>query len=396
MLKTLPPRPDLDWLRKTAKQLLAELRRRDPSAKLADAQLELARDHGFTSWRALKAHCESMRSIAPAGEREVEESIIAQLLRDARGGNLVAVRATLAARPDLVNALGKHPHWGGRPQPLHMAVEGKHRAVFDLLVAAGADVNGDNTGYGDWTPLMLAIYNDQPFMRDELRRRGARVGIIEALMLGDDALVEQLLSPGRAALPEKVPGGASLLTFARTTRAIDRLLDLGVPIDTVDQYHYTPKEALSALGVRGGELLRHLARRGAPVRPREFARLGDLETVSALVAQDPAIARDDQLFMAAIDSGNRTLVEWLLGRGANPNARSTYGSQAMALHGAAWSGDLQIVKLLLAAGADPHGLDVEHQNTPSGYARVSARITGNAQCIGVAEYLEKLAGEPPG
>ena len=54
MSKTLPSRPNLDWLRKTAKQALAELRPHDPSAKLADAQRKVARDYGFTSWRALK------------------------------------------------------------------------------------------------------------------------------------------------------------------------------------------------------------------------------------------------------------------------------------------------------------------------------------------------------
>ena len=41
MTKTLPSRPDLEWLRKSAKERLAEMRRRDPSAKLHQAQLEL-------------------------------------------------------------------------------------------------------------------------------------------------------------------------------------------------------------------------------------------------------------------------------------------------------------------------------------------------------------------
>ena len=31
-------------------------------------------------------------------------------------------------------------------------------------------------------------------------------------------------------------------------------------------------------------------------------------------------------------------------------------------------------------------------NTPAGYARVSARITGAAHCVAVAEYLEALEG----
>src|SRR5215471_6338397 len=51
----LPEHPSLEYLRKIAKDRLKELRRRDSQAKLAAAQLAVAREYGFTSWRALKA-----------------------------------------------------------------------------------------------------------------------------------------------------------------------------------------------------------------------------------------------------------------------------------------------------------------------------------------------------
>ncbi|HKV09970.1 MAG TPA: hypothetical protein VJ725_17655, partial [Thermoanaerobaculia bacterium] len=56
----LPDSPNLDWLRKQAKRRLQELRQASPGARLADAQLEVARQHGFSSWRALKAHIDSL------------------------------------------------------------------------------------------------------------------------------------------------------------------------------------------------------------------------------------------------------------------------------------------------------------------------------------------------
>jgi uncharacterized protein (TIGR03435 family) len=56
----LPEHPDLDWLRKQAKRLLKELRETNPSARLADAQFDLARRYGFSSWRALKAHIDAL------------------------------------------------------------------------------------------------------------------------------------------------------------------------------------------------------------------------------------------------------------------------------------------------------------------------------------------------
>ena len=66
----------------------------------------------------------------------------------------------------MVNAVGPHPFWGGRPQPLHVAIETKRRDMFDLLLGAGADVNGTNDEYDHWSPLMLA--------RDAGARRHAR------------------------------------------------------------------------------------------------------------------------------------------------------------------------------------------------------------------------------
>jgi hypothetical protein len=67
--------------------------------------------------------------------------VIDGLLWDVGAGRLEAVRARLEAEPALVNATGPHPFWGG------------HR--------------------------------DRPDMSEALLRRGARVGLAEALMLVD-------------------------------------------------------------------------------------------------------------------------------------------------------------------------------------------------------------------
>jgi uncharacterized glyoxalase superfamily protein PhnB len=58
----LPEHPSLDHLKKLAKNRLQELRRNDPEAKLTTAQLEVAREYGFTSWRALKAQLDDRRA----------------------------------------------------------------------------------------------------------------------------------------------------------------------------------------------------------------------------------------------------------------------------------------------------------------------------------------------
>ena len=67
----LPDRPSLEYLKKLAKDRLPELRRTDPRARLADAQLAVAREHGFTSWRTLRAELDRRR--APAAPDRVTE-----------------------------------------------------------------------------------------------------------------------------------------------------------------------------------------------------------------------------------------------------------------------------------------------------------------------------------
>jgi uncharacterized protein YbbK (DUF523 family) len=56
----IPARPSLQWLRKTAKDRLGALRAHEPAAKLHDAQLLIARDFGFPSWRAMKERVDAL------------------------------------------------------------------------------------------------------------------------------------------------------------------------------------------------------------------------------------------------------------------------------------------------------------------------------------------------
>lgn len=124
MTEALPSRPDIDWLKKTAKQRLSELRKDDPALKLHHAQLDIARRHGFSSWRALKAHVESL-------------SLDGQIIAAAMKGNA----------PDLMRLLGEHPAKigiiGGQWQKplLHLAAEHGHLACVEVLLTHGFDVN---------------------------------------------------------------------------------------------------------------------------------------------------------------------------------------------------------------------------------------------------------------
>ncbi len=386
MALPLPPRPSLEWLRKTAKDRLQALRVGRPGATLAQAQLDLARQYGFASWRALKAHVDGLAT-ARVG---AGDGAVARFLERVGTGDLGAVRDALIADPDIVHAIGPHPFWGGRPQALHVAVESRHREIFDLLLEAGADPSGRNGEYDHWSPLALAIDRGEPGMQRALLTAGADVGLMEALLLGDDAAVARLLPGDRPALPAVRPNGGSWLALARTVTAIGRLLELGADPHLPDRWGATPVEALSRLGTAGRPLVACLRSHGIAAAPQEYARLGDQTALAELVSRDPSVARSDAVLMGAVDFGHHELAEWLLGRGADANARSAQGSRGTALHSAAWEGDLRMARILVAHGGDARARDAEHHNTPAGWARVSTQITGNPRCLDVARYLDSL------
>jgi hypothetical protein len=75
MSRHLPPRPNLEFVRKQAKELLPSLQQQHVSAKLADAQHAIAREYGFTNWASLKAHIDALIRTSPfAGTWSLDQS----------------------------------------------------------------------------------------------------------------------------------------------------------------------------------------------------------------------------------------------------------------------------------------------------------------------------------
>jgi ankyrin repeat protein len=73
--KTLPAQPNLEHLKNEAKQRLKALRAQEPRAQLTEVQLAVAREYGFMSWRALKAHVDEItrtRVFAAARAGDIE------------------------------------------------------------------------------------------------------------------------------------------------------------------------------------------------------------------------------------------------------------------------------------------------------------------------------------
>ena len=211
MIEPLPPRPDIVWLKKAAKQRLAEMQAHDAGARLHHAQLEVARLYGFASWRALKAQVDvlSLDGQIVAAVTEGRARDLARLLEAhpakiaVQGGQWRRPLLHLAAAGghldcvDLLLGLGvdvNRRDQADRASALHWAAQGGHLAVVRRLVEAGADVEGagDEHGLGviGWAACFQQVHHD---IADYLMARGAEPDIFVAIALGRSDLLRTLL-----------------------------------------------------------------------------------------------------------------------------------------------------------------------------------------------------------
>lgn len=144
----LPTHPNLEHLKNEAKQRMKIMRSEHPAARLADAQLFVARSYGFASWRKLKAYVDALLD---SGQ---------QLTQAVRAGDIKTVSAILDRHPELVNAstdidqrvLMPVDYTGAPSKPrelltlrlLHLAIVENQPDVLRQLIANGADVNARN------------------------------------------------------------------------------------------------------------------------------------------------------------------------------------------------------------------------------------------------------------
>lgn len=268
---TLPPRASLEFLRKLAKDRLADLRKANPRTQLAAALLAVAQEHGFSSWRALKAEIDSRH--ATSASRFFE----AIAKRDAD-----TVRALLREEPSLIRA--RHSR--------HDA-SALHHACCDLdttrvLLDAGADPNdtADDAhigviGWATMTPPNGEIARDVVAL---LLARGARHHIFSAIATGDLDVIRGLIEQHPEALDQRLSSryhGQTPLHYAiaRTRPDIlELLIDMGADLDAPDGNAQTALEfaLLRSDGVAAERL------RAAGARPPRKAAEDDRPAASEL------------------------------------------------------------------------------------------------------------------
>jgi ankyrin repeat protein/uncharacterized glyoxalase superfamily protein PhnB len=269
----LPERASLEYLKKLAKERLQALRRSDPAATLALALLAVAKDHGFSSWRSLKAEIERREAVDLSGFFDA-----------CSHGDVDRVREMLGRRRGLARAADPRAHhdaWTG----LHAAAKAGQVAVVRELLEHGADPNareaGDNTyalhwavargqidvprllldrggdvhGLGDvheldvigWATVFRAPDTD-PATVDPSRRelaaflveRGAVHHIFSAIALGDLALIREVAEQNPHALDRRLSRFEQRQTplhFAINRKRYDilrLLIELGADLEAED------------------------------------------------------------------------------------------------------------------------------------------------------------------
>jgi ankyrin repeat protein len=398
--RRLPEKPNLNQLRKQAKDLLSDFREAKPAAvaevnhfennpdptrfALSDAQRILARTYGFTSWPKLKAF--------------VDGANAARFLEAVRNSDLALVRSLMASRPELVN-MGTDSL--GEQRAIHLAVINRDAPMTRFLMEAGADARQGVYPFRDATSalalarerefqdIVAIIEQEETHRREELSCANATVTpeqdqISAAIARGDRNAALKLLEADPSQIQACDRNGrtplhiaaqacdATLVAWLLDRRANPRKLDPNdlVPIDLAtlagDFENFPPVADL---------LLRH----GSELTIRAAVALGDEPRVRELLAADRSALKQIDVFRGglvtlAVRHNQLDTVRLLLDLGADANERTLLTdneepaeSWGMPLWHAAFANDYEAAKLLLDRGADPNA-NVYASGWPLGHA----------------------------
>ncbi len=290
-------------------------------------------------------------------------------------GTAAEIRRSLDADPALVNVVTDNPYWGGRVQPLHLAVTWNRPAMVDLLLERGADPSGDNEGYGGWSPLTIAATKGHSEIVERLVSAGAAVGPFEAAALGRVVELRDALAADPSLARRRMADDTSLLHLAADGATAGLLLDAGADPLAVDDYGGTPLSAALGRAARGGDaaVVRLLLEAGAPAGATTFAALGDLRALTAALKEDPGALQAQgpggvTPLHAAAAHGRVEAVRLLLARGADPNAQTDDGITPLHLCSGAPRHAVEISRALVEAGARSDVRDEVHDATPASWA----------------------------
>jgi len=377
----LPDRPSLEFLKKLAKDRLPEMRRADPAARLADAHLAVAREHGFTSWRALRTELD--RRLAAA-----EPDPVVQLFAAIRRGDAEIVDGLLAAHPAFANARDEEGS-----TPLSAAVDSHRAALIPLLLRRGGDPHLVYA-HSAHTPLSWAVVIEAYDCARALMEAGVEPDLFCAAGLGEVDRVRAFFAPEGRLRPRASITGSSRYASDGTRLPCPPETDREVVSDALYMacragHEGTVRELLT----RGPDLAFRAFAGGTALHWAYFA--GAPRVVALLLAagadptlRDPVLGCTPEAFGICVPAswGWVSKVRQRLAQDATlVRAESPRGGP---LHEAAHAGSLAAVQALVEAGADPGRRNAE------GKTALDLARAEQAGCAAVAEWLADSALEP--
>jgi ankyrin repeat protein len=407
MSTSLPERPDLDQLRRQAKELRDAARHDDPGAvarfadhhpaaprgsvTLAGAQLVVARELGFTSWPQLKA---AVDAHATTPERRAEGFVAASVegrVREAVGildaapdiarhsleaaavlGDSAQVGEMLAVDPAAALAIDEVRGW---PPLLYACYSHWHQIdsrrtaglaeVVRLLLDAGASPNTNNGAReGYRSALKGSVELNNPAVARVLLEAGANPDqgrpIGEAAGLRDHRCLELLLSHGARVVAGTWTVGAAV--FADDAHAVSVLLEAMQSADgpaareateiLPDAAADASVDVVAALLDAGADPAAHDDDRNLSAL-RRAVRVGKSETAALLVSRGaPDDSTDIDCFIGACRRADRPSAEQLLAEHPDLHDRLTADDRATVVE-AAGSASVAVVGLMLDLAFSP-------------------------------------------
>jgi len=226
--------------------------------------------------------------------------------------------------------------------------------AMKLLLEAGADVNAvDPSGS---TPLMFGIRDiakvrmllDAGALANDKTRQNQTALLLAASTSGSIETVKLLVTRGADAKAIGASGRTGLIMAAnQNDMAIAQFfLDQGVNVNAVDSTDKSGHTALMAAAAQCNiAMVKALIQKGADVNLAT--------TDAAAVRNGPLAFKGRTALMMAAPYGSPELIRALLDARANVNARDVAGMTPLMFAVASENQNPEVIKMLLAAGADP-------------------------------------------
>ena len=329
--KILPARPNIEHLKKAAKRRLDAMRQQGPDVTLAAAQLALARDYGFASWRRLKAHVDAVELVR-LDHKPVFDA--------ARAGDIGTVRGALAAGfdPRALDDDGRTIHQiakaagHGAIELLAREVQERDARPPEVVRAVDAILDAATDGRVDELARLLDAY---PALIDA--RGGnfqSQTALHKAAWLNRGACVRLLIERGADVRIRDDGDNAYALHFAAESADLEvvrMLVEAGSDVIGEGDDHH--------VGVLGwATCLRHLREDVAAYLLAHGARLNLWSAI--------ALDRADEV--RRLVAGDRRILDARMSRNEHHRAP---------LHHAAAKNRPDMVRLLIDLGQDPNATD---------------------------------------